>query len=105
MSLPINLQTTAAMACADADMSISGDHHDLPGVGRSEMPIMKYYKASEMLPAKKGPLDELLQKQPAVLGVRNSCCYTSVATLFRPLTSPNVLAVLYKPGFKIHYNE
>lgn len=56
------------MACADADMRITGDEQDLWQAGRSEKPIMKYYQAAEMLPSKKGPMDELLQKQPAVLG-------------------------------------
>lgn len=89
VSPPIELQTREAMACADADMSITGDDQDLWAAARSEVPVVKYYQASEMLPGKKAPLDELLRKQPAVLGVSDTCCDTSVLTLFRPLTSLN----------------
>lgn len=70
------------MACADADMSITGDDQNLRGAGRSDEPIVKYYQASEMLPGKSGSLDDLLQKQPAALGVRNICSHTSVVTFF-----------------------
>lgn len=73
LSLTVKLQSRAAMACADADMRITGDGQDLWEAGRSEKPIMKYYQASEMLPSKKGPIDDLLQKQPAVLGVSSTC--------------------------------
>lgn len=73
LSLTVKLQSRVAMACADADMRITGDEQDLWEAGRSEKPIMKYYQASEMLPKKKGPMDDLLQKQPAVLGVSSTC--------------------------------
>lgn len=75
------------MACADADMRITSDDRDRSEGDRTETAVMKYYQASEILPARKGPMDDLLKKQPAVLGVRNSCRYTTDPALFRPLTS------------------
>ncbi|KAM6936495.1 uncharacterized protein PEZ65_006589 isoform 1-T2 [Lycodopsis pacificus] len=56
------------MACADVDMDIHGDDQ-APGRARQrEPPTMLHYKASELMPDYKGPLHDLLQKQPAVLG-------------------------------------
>uniref|UniRef100_UPI0037E8D158 uncharacterized protein n=1 Tax=Semicossyphus pulcher TaxID=241346 RepID=UPI0037E8D158 len=52
------------MACAVADMDIHGADEQ-PG---REPPIVRHYQASELLPVVKGPLHDLLQKQPAVLG-------------------------------------
>lgn len=52
------------MACADVDMDIQGDY-DEPG---EAMSLIQYYQATEIIPDKQGPLHNLLQKQPAVLG-------------------------------------
>lgn len=56
------------MACADVDMDIHED--ELRRGGQREKPIVRYYQASEMIPDKKGQLHDLMQKHPAVLGVR-----------------------------------
>lgn len=61
------------MASADVDMDIQEE--DVPlQTGRRPPPptpcLVRYYQASEMLPEKKGHLHNLMQKQPAVLGVR-----------------------------------
>jgi len=60
------------MACADVDLDIRAE--ELPMVGRREAPppprLVQYYQASAIIPEEKGPLHNLLQKQPAVLGVR-----------------------------------
>ncbi|XP_041844279.1 uncharacterized protein si:ch211-269k10.4 [Melanotaenia boesemani] len=59
------------MACADIEMDILDDEFP-PAVGRREPPppplLIHCYQASEMMPAAKRPLHNLLQKQPAVLG-------------------------------------
>lgn len=57
------------MACADVDMDIH-DEDDRYRGGQREQPVVRYYQASEMIPDKKGPLHDLMQKHPAVLGVR-----------------------------------
>lgn len=61
------------MASADVDMDIHEEDAPLQ-MGRRQPPPppsqIRYYQASEMLPEKKGQLHDLLQKQPAVLGVR-----------------------------------
>ncbi|XP_047454618.1 uncharacterized protein si:ch211-269k10.4 [Mugil cephalus] len=55
------------MACADIDMDILSDEEPLRGDKR-ETTIARHYQATEMIPENKGPLHELLKKQPAVLG-------------------------------------
>lgn len=56
------------MACANVDMDIHGSV-EVPRRGRQrEPPMMQHYCALELLPDNKGPLHDLLQKQPAVLG-------------------------------------
>lgn len=56
------------MACADVDMSIHGaDEHPRRAEHREPL-LMRHYQASELVPDNKGPLHDLLQKQPAVLG-------------------------------------
>ncbi|XP_039475671.1 uncharacterized protein si:ch211-269k10.4 isoform X1 [Oreochromis aureus] len=55
------------MACADVDMDIH-DEDDRHRGGQREQPVVRYYQASEMIPDKKGPLHDLMQKHPAVLG-------------------------------------
>ncbi|XP_078109228.1 uncharacterized protein LOC144519732 [Sander vitreus] len=56
------------MACADIDMDI----HEADVVTRRaelrEPPLVRHYQATELVPDHKGPLHDLLQKQPAVLG-------------------------------------
>lgn len=59
------------MACAKVDMDIHGADEELSIAGWRESPMIQHYQASEILPDEKGPLHDLLQKQPAVLGVRN----------------------------------
>lgn len=58
------------MACANFDMDIHGADEE-PGRPFRREPVMQYYQASELLPENKGPLHDLLQKQPAVLGVKD----------------------------------
>lgn len=61
------------MACADVEMDIQCDE-ELPRPGRREPPpipsLVQCYQAQEMLPDEKGPLHKLMEKEPAVLGVR-----------------------------------
>lgn len=59
------------MACADVDMDIHRTDEEPPREEQRETQKTWYYQASEMVPDKKGPLHNLMQKQPAVLGVRN----------------------------------
>ncbi|XP_037641061.1 uncharacterized protein si:ch211-269k10.4 [Sebastes umbrosus] len=56
------------MACADVDMDIHGGDEAPRLPGRRHPPIMQHYQASELMPDNIGPLHDLLQKQPAVLG-------------------------------------
>lgn len=60
----------STMACADIDMDIQGDDEEPWTPDRRDPPMMQYYQATELMPDNKGPLHDLLQKQPAVLGVR-----------------------------------
>lgn len=57
------------MACADIPMDIQEPEEESVAEDR-RVPLMKYYQVSELMPNVKGPLHDLLQKQPAVLGVR-----------------------------------
>lgn len=57
------------MASADVDMDIHDEELPLRG-DRREPPVERYYQATEIVPDVEGPLHGLLQKQPAVLGVR-----------------------------------
>lgn len=63
------------MACADVDMDIHGADED-PRRPLQRKPdtntLMQHYQATELIPDKEGPLHNLLQKQPAVLGVRTT---------------------------------
>lgn len=56
------------MACADVDMDISAADVEPRRVGGREPLLIRHYKATEIIPDNKGPLHDLLQKQPAVLG-------------------------------------
>ncbi|XP_056237728.1 uncharacterized protein si:ch211-269k10.4 [Seriola aureovittata] len=56
------------MACADADMDIHGDDTEPSRADRGELPVLQHYQATELIPEEKGPLHDLMQKQPAVLG-------------------------------------
>lgn len=56
------------MACADADMDIHEVDVEPRRAGRREPPVIRQYQATEIIPDNKGPLHDLLQKQPAVLG-------------------------------------
>lgn len=61
------------MACADVDMDIHAAAREAdPGerADPGEAPNIWRYRASEMMPEKRGPLHDLLQKQPAAFGVR-----------------------------------
>lgn len=66
------------MACADVEMDIMGDDVEPSEASYAQTPLIRYYQASEIMPDKKGPLHELLQKQPAVLGVRKFTYFTIV---------------------------
>lgn len=57
------------MACADVDMDIQGADEEPFRPDKGDAPLIRYYQATEVVPDKKGPLHDLLQKQPAVLGV------------------------------------
>lgn len=70
------------MACADVDMDIQAAEEP-GGADRGEAPKIWRYRASEVIPEKRGPLHDLLQKQPAALGVRtadtlSTCSYCSL---------------------------
>ncbi|KAK9513698.1 hypothetical protein VZT92_027211 [Zoarces viviparus] len=56
------------MACADVDMDIHGGDQEPRRARQREPPMMQHYMALELMPDYKGPLHDLLQKQPAVLG-------------------------------------
>lgn len=56
------------MACADVDMDIHGADEELPNPDRGDPPMVRHYQATEFMPEDKGPLHDLLKKQPAVLG-------------------------------------
>lgn len=64
------------MASADVDMEIH-EAEEPRRLGGRELPPppacqVRYYMATELVPQEKGPLHELLKKQPAVLGVRGA---------------------------------
>ncbi|XP_041726738.1 uncharacterized protein si:ch211-269k10.4 [Coregonus clupeaformis] len=74
------------MACADIPMDILGpeaeaeaeaeaeeQEYEEAGDQRGEA-LIKYYQAAELMPAPKGPLHDLLLKQPAVLGSLQMMC-------------------------------
>ncbi|XP_050931913.1 uncharacterized protein si:ch211-269k10.4 [Lates calcarifer] len=56
------------MACADVDMDIHGNDEEQHRANRGEQPVVRHYQATELIPEDKGPLHDLLKKQPAVLG-------------------------------------
>lgn len=58
------------MACADVDMNIHGAAEEPGGADRREAPKIWCYRPSEVIPERRGPLHDLLQKQPAAFGVR-----------------------------------
>lgn len=68
------------MACADVEMDIVGDDVEPSEAGYAQAPLIRYYQASEIMPEKKGPLHDLLEKQPAVLGVRKFSYFAVVLT-------------------------
>ncbi|KAI4811108.1 hypothetical protein KUCAC02_014028 [Chaenocephalus aceratus] len=55
------------MACADVDMDID-ENEGTPGRPPREPQMVRKYQALELLPDDKGPLHDLLQKKPGVLG-------------------------------------
>lgn len=63
---------TGSMACADVDMDIHGAAEEPDEADHGEAPKIWCYRPSEVIPEKKGPLHDLLQKQPAAFGVRTS---------------------------------
>ncbi|XP_036929999.1 uncharacterized protein si:ch211-269k10.4 [Acanthopagrus latus] len=56
------------MACADVDMDIQGDDEGPDTSGCRTPPRIQHYQATELVPEDKGPLHDLLKKQPDVLG-------------------------------------
>ncbi|XP_034144547.1 uncharacterized protein si:ch211-269k10.4 [Esox lucius] len=60
------------MACADIPMDIQqpdeADHDYEDNADDKRKPLIKYYQPTELMPPRKGPLHDLLLKQPAVLG-------------------------------------
>ncbi|XP_073341877.1 uncharacterized protein [Pagrus major] len=56
------------MACADVDMDIQGDDEGPNTSSPRTPPRLQHYQATELLPDDKGPLHDLLRKQPDVLG-------------------------------------
>ncbi|XP_071324773.1 uncharacterized protein [Trachinotus anak] len=61
-------RNTHSMACADIDMDIHGVDEEPQRPDRREQPVVQHYQATELVPEDKGPLHDLMQKQPAVLG-------------------------------------
>lgn len=57
------------MACADVNMDIQAFEDAPLRAEEREEPVIQYYRAMEFVPDQKGPLHDLLHKQPAVLGV------------------------------------
>lgn len=87
------------MACADVDMDIHGDEEETHRAGRRESPIVRHYQATELMPGVKGPLHDLLQKQPAVLGVRlTELCsaYRKINTAMQPIKTKHLKIKLLK---------
>ncbi|KAF0045335.1 hypothetical protein F2P81_001864 [Scophthalmus maximus] len=56
------------MACADVDMDIQRTDEEPHRADSGEPTMVRRYQATEVLPDDKGPLHDLLQKQPSVLG-------------------------------------
>lgn len=56
------------MACADIDMDIHEADEGAQRGGQRPAVKVQHYQATELEPERKGPLHDLLQKQPAVLG-------------------------------------
>ncbi|XP_060938066.1 uncharacterized protein si:ch211-269k10.4 [Limanda limanda] len=56
------------MACADVNLEIQRADEESFSLNQVERPLVQEYKAVEVVPEVKGPLHNLLQKQPAVLG-------------------------------------
>nr|XP_040021378.1 uncharacterized protein si:ch211-269k10.4 [Gasterosteus aculeatus aculeatus] len=56
------------MACADVNMDIQAFEDAPLRAEEREEPVIQYYRAMEFVPDQKGPLHDLLHKQPAVLG-------------------------------------
>nr|XP_046255611.1 uncharacterized protein si:ch211-269k10.4 [Scatophagus argus] len=56
------------MACATVDMDIHGADEEPHRADCRETQRIRHYRATEILADEKGPLHDLLQKQPAVLG-------------------------------------
>lgn len=60
------------MACANMNMDIhqveDAPHRPQRPERRGETPFVRHYQATEFMPSNKGPLHDLLKKQPAVLG-------------------------------------
>lgn len=72
------------MACADVNMEIHGGAEDPDEADPREAPKIWRYRATEVVPEQRGPLHNLLQKQPALFGVRTSdtlstCSYCPLA--------------------------
>lgn len=79
------------MACADVDMEIHGAAEEPGGADRGQPAEIWSYRASEVVPKPRGPLHDLLQKQPAEFGVRTSdtlsaCSYCPSGTLITEFT-------------------
>ncbi|XP_039974613.1 uncharacterized protein si:ch211-269k10.4 isoform X2 [Xiphias gladius] len=56
------------MSFADVDMDIQRADEEPGRASEGELPLVYCYQAAELMPDDKGPLHDLLQKQPAVLG-------------------------------------
>jgi len=74
----IPLGQTHTMACANVDMDIHGVGQAPRRAAPREPPMIWHYQASELMPDHKGPLHDLLQKQPAVLGVSDTTARDAV---------------------------
>ncbi|KAF3839837.1 hypothetical protein F7725_018554 [Dissostichus mawsoni] len=69
------------MACADVDMDID-ENEGTPGRSPREPPMVRQYRALELLPEKKGPLHDLLQKKPASLLMVSGLLSVGVGIVF-----------------------
>ncbi|KAG7242096.1 hypothetical protein INR49_024142 [Caranx melampygus] len=76
----------STMACADPDMNIHGEREEY----EEPSAVEQQYMATEFLPEEKGPLHDLLQKQPAVLGFFIAGIVSSLL-----LKYPSLLSVSY----------
>lgn len=61
-----------SMACADVDMDLHTAAEEPGEADYKEALKVWRYKALEVIPEERGPLHNLLRKQPAALGVRAS---------------------------------